>query len=156
MLTLASEFIDRIREHARHSYPEECCGFLFGSSESDVKNVKDLHELTNSSGENRSRRYVIGPEEYRNAEQWAEGIGMEVLGLYHSHPDHPSRPSQFDVDHALPWWSYIIISVERGIPSVISSWVLNDDRSGFGEEKITLVKENTKGPGVHSGVARVE
>jgi proteasome lid subunit RPN8/RPN11 len=136
MLKLESQFIDRIREHARRSYPEECCGFLFGSSEGETKRVRDLQELKNSSGENRSRRYVIGPDEYRNAEEWAERKGLEVLGLYHSHPDHPSRPSQFDVDHALPWWSYIIISVERGNPAVISSWVLNDDRTGFGEERI--------------------
>jgi proteasome lid subunit RPN8/RPN11 len=139
LLKLESEFIDRIREHARHSYPEECCGFLFGSSETDEKVVRDLRELNNSSGENRSRRYVVTPEQYRNAEVWAEGKGMEVLGLYHSHPDHPSRPSQFDTDHAFPWWSYVIISVEHGNPSLISSWVLKDDRTGFAEERIEEV-----------------
>jgi proteasome lid subunit RPN8/RPN11 len=139
LLKLESEFIERIKEHARRSYPEECCGFLFGSSESDVKVVRELRELTNSSGENRSRRYVVTPEEYRDAEVWAEGKGLEVLGLYHSHPDHPSRPSQFDTDHALPWWSYVIISVEHGNPSSISSWVLKDDRAGFGEERIKEV-----------------
>lgn len=141
MLKLESEFIDRIREHARHSYPEECCGFLFGSSDGEVRHVRDLQELTNSSGGNRSRRYVIKPEQYRNAELWAEGKGLEVLGLYHSHPDHPSRPSQFDVDHALPWWSYVIISVEGGKPALISSWVLRDDRLEFGEEGIEETKK---------------
>ncbi len=141
MLKLESEFTDRIRQHARQCYPEECCGFLFGSSDGELKHVRDLHELTNSSRESRSRRYVITPEEYRNAETWAEGRGWEVLGLYHSHPDHPSRPSQFDVDHALPWWSYVIISVESGNPSLISSWVLNDNRTGFGEERIEEMKE---------------
>lgn len=139
LLKLESEFIERIREHGQHSYPEECCGFLFGSSEGEVKHVRDLHELTNSSGENRSRRYVIRPEEFRAAEVWAAGKDLEILGTYHSHPDHPSRPSQFDLDHALPWWSYIILSVEKGNPSAISSWILNDDRSGFGEERIEVV-----------------
>jgi len=135
-LKLERDFIDRIREHARRSYPEECCGFLFGTSEDDSKVVREVHELANSSGENRARRYVVRPEEFRNAEVWAKGKGLLVLGLYHSHPDHPSRPSQFDLDHALPWWSYVIISVERGIPAMISSWVLNDDRSGFEAERI--------------------
>jgi proteasome lid subunit RPN8/RPN11 len=156
LLKLESEFIDRIREHARHSYPEECCGFLFGYSDGEVKHVSDLHELTNSSGDNRSRRYVITPEEYRTAEIWAEGKGLEVLGLYHSHPDHPSRPSQFDIDHALPWWSYIIIAVDKGIPSVISSWILNDDRTGFGEESIEQVKKPAPSPGIYSGVAKTD
>jgi proteasome lid subunit RPN8/RPN11 len=139
MVKLESEFIARIKEHARHSYPEECCGFLFGSSEGEVKHVRDLHELKNSSGDNRARRYQIRPDEYRDAEVWAEDNGLEVLGIYHSHPDHPSRPSQFDVEHALPWWTYMIISVERGNPSSITSWVLDDDRSGFGQEKIKVV-----------------
>jgi len=144
MVKLESKFIARIREHALHSYPEECCGFLFGSSDGELKHVHDLHELKNSSGENRSLRYVIGPDEYRNAEVWAEGNGLEVLGLYHSHPDHPSRPSQFDVEHALPWWTYIIISVERGNPTAITSWVLHADRSGFGEEAIEVVSSGVE------------
>ena len=138
MIRIGIDFVDRMKEHARSSYPEECCGFLFGNSGGDTKEVTDLHELTNSSHSNRTRRYVVTPEEFRNAEIWAQGRGLEVLGLYHSHPDHPSRPSQFDVDHALPWWSYIIIAVENGAPGTLQSWILRDDRSSFDEEGIAL------------------
>ena len=146
MLRIGIEFADRIHAHARQTYPEECCGFLFGKSEGELKEVTDLQELTNTSEANRSRRYVVTPEEFRNGEIWAEGKGLEVLGLYHSHPDHPSRPSQFDIDHALPWWSYVIVAVEKGSPSRMTSWVLKDDRSAFLEEKIeSWVERGTEG-----------
>jgi proteasome lid subunit RPN8/RPN11 len=136
VLILAAHFVERINKHARLAYPDECCGFLFGLSDGDLKHVTRLHELANESGKNRTRRYLITPEQFRNAEQWAEEKSYEILGLYHSHPDHPSRPSQFDLDHALPWWSYAIVSVERGTPSLLSSWVLKDDRSEFIEERV--------------------
>ena len=140
MLILATHFVQRIRVHARREYPDECCGFLFGSSEGDIRHVTRLHEMVNARGKNRSRRYLITPEQFRNAEQWAQGMRLEILGLYHSHPDHPARPSQFDLDHALPWWSYVIVSVEQGRPTALSSWVLKDDRSAFVEERIEKVR----------------
>ena len=145
MLILADHLVQRIRVHARRVYPDECCGFLFGSSEGEIKHVTRLHELANARGRNRSRRYLITPETFSQAEQWAQGMSLEILGLYHSHPDHPSRPSQFDLDHALPWWSYVIISVDRGNPAALSSWVLKDDRTEFNEESIenANVKDGT-------------
>lgn len=140
MLILAPHFVQRLRVHASREYPDECCGFLFGSSEGDIRHVTRLHELVNARGKNRSRRYLITPEQFRDAEQWAQGMRLEIIGLYHSHPDHPARPSQFDLDHALPRWSYVIVSVERGTPTALSSWVLKDDRSAYVEEKIQNVR----------------
>jgi proteasome lid subunit RPN8/RPN11 len=136
MLRLTNHVAERIKRHARLAYPDECCGFLFGTSDGDLKHASRLFELANASSRNRSRRFLIRPGEFRNAELWARGKSLEVVGLYHSHPDHPARPSQFDLDHALPWWSYVIISVEQGTPSMLTSWVLKDDRSEFVEEVV--------------------
>jgi proteasome lid subunit RPN8/RPN11 len=141
MLKLNDYFLDRIQTHARQSYPEECCGFLLGTASGPEKNVHDLLEFENSSEQNRTRRFIIKPEEYRNAESLAREKGLDVLGLYHSHPDHPARPSQFDLEHALPWWSYVIIGVDRGQPSTIASWLLHEDRLGFGEEQLVITEQ---------------
>jgi proteasome lid subunit RPN8/RPN11 len=149
MLRLKEELMERIKEHGRRSYPEECCGFLMGSSDGHAKVVRDILELSNSMQENRSRRYIVTPEEYREAEDRAQKLHLELLGVYHSHPDHPSRPSQFDLDHALPWWSYIIVAVDRGLPKEAGCWSLRDDRSGFDREPIEV---ETHAPAMKSGV----
>jgi proteasome lid subunit RPN8/RPN11 len=127
-----------MKTHSRLAYPEECCGFLFGTEEGGKKTVHEILELENSSEVYRNRRFIIEPEDYQNAESRARELGMDVLGIYHSHPDHPARPSQFDLEHALPWWSYVIIGVERGNPSAMSSWLLQEDRTKFDEEQIEM------------------
>lgn len=149
MLKLRDNLMERMKEHGRRSYPEECCGFLLGSSDGNARSVRDIFELGNAMQENRSRRYIVTPEEYREAEIRAQAVHLELLGVYHSHPDHPARPSQFDLDHALPWWSYIIIAVDRGSPSEVTCWQLRDDRSGFESEQVE-VEAST--PAVKSGV----
>jgi proteasome lid subunit RPN8/RPN11 len=136
MLKLEPGLHEQIRGQAAEAYPEECCGFLLGVPVASHKSVQKLLVLPNSSPENRARRYVVSPDAYRSAEQAAEKEGFEILGIYHSHPDHPSRPSQFDLDHALPSWSYIIVSVDRGTSAEMSSWVLMDDRSAFASEEL--------------------
>jgi proteasome lid subunit RPN8/RPN11 len=141
MLKLNDYFLDKMQTHARESYPEECCGFLLGTESGPEKNVLDLLEFKNSSEQNRTRRFTIKPEEYRDAESLAREKGLDVLGLYHSHPDHPARPSQFDLEHALPWWSYVIIEVDRGQPSAIASWLLQEDRDGFAEEQLVITEQ---------------
>ena len=140
MVRFKSHFLERMNVHASEAYPDECCGVLLGNVRGGAKEIYDVLELDNSSEENRARRFFIGPEEYRQAEQRAEEKGMEVLGLYHSHPDHPARPSQFDLEHAFPWWSYVIIGVERGKPVAVSSWLLQEDRLGFKEEQLVITE----------------
>lgn len=127
--------------HAGRTYPEECCGILLGTIEGEEKVVRDIMELTNSSEAQRTRRYIVTPEDYQKAEISAREKGMDVLGFYHSHPDHPARPSQFDLEHAFPSWSYIIIGVEKGHPSAMTSWLLQEDRSRFDEEHFEIVNE---------------
>lgn len=136
MISVDHQLRTAMHMHARQTYPEECCGILLGNEEGGQKHVTDIVRIQNAREENRNRRFVITPEDYRDAERRAAGAGQTVLGFYHSHPDHPAVPSQFDLDHAMPWCSYIIIAVDAGIPVATRSWVLADDRSAFHEEEV--------------------
>jgi len=129
-----------MKTHAGRTYPEECCGVLLGKNDGREKIVRDVLEIDNSSTGQRNRRFMITPEDYRKAEAQAAEKGFDVLGFYHSHPDHPARPSQFDLEHAFPWWSYVIITVARGNPGAMTSWKLREDRSQFEEETLEISK----------------
>jgi proteasome lid subunit RPN8/RPN11 len=123
---------DAIRAHGKAAYPDECCGALIGSGSSVLAAVA----LDNKTTSGARRRFLVEPADYRQAETRARAAGAELLGFYHSHPDHPARPSQFDLDHAWPNLSYVIVAVETGQPRAMTSWRLKDDRSAFNEEKI--------------------
>ena len=82
------------------------------------------------------RRFLVTPKDYREAERRAGEVGGELLGFYHSHPDHPARPSQYDLDHAWPFFSYVIVSVREGVSGDMTSWRLREDRSGFDQEDL--------------------
>ncbi|MBI3111799.1 MAG: M67 family metallopeptidase [Ignavibacteriales bacterium] len=153
MITIALTQLNQIKAHASATYPEECCGVLFGEEGESGKIVREILDIPNAKEENRERRFLITPEEYRRSEQEAERLGLEVLGFYHSHPDHPARPSQFDLEHAMPWWSYVIVSVKKGMPADVTSWSLDDDRREFREEKIAVDEREARRvmPGVGSG-----
>ena len=142
MLKLENRLVEVMKEHAGRMYPEECCGVLLGRNEGNEKIVLDAIEIDNSIQQQRTRRFIITPEDYRNAETKATTKGMDILGFYHSHPDHPARPSQFDLDHAFPTWSYMIIGVDKGIPVAMASWLLLDDRSRFEEEPFEIAIAN--------------
>lgn len=151
-IAIARGAMHKIRVHAMEAYPEECCGILIGKEESAGKEVYDVLRIGNAKEENRTRRFLITPEEYRRAEAGAGAAGLGVMGFYHSHPDHPARPSQFDLDHAWPWCSYVIVAVEQRIPAAVKSWILKDDRSGFDEELIDTL-EDVPGPRERAGAA---
>ncbi len=140
MLKLAGRAHLRITRHGERTYPEECCGVLLGREEADVRTVDDVVEINNSVDSNRGRRFLIMPDDYREAEETARKRGLELLGFYHSHPDHPAEPSRYDLDHAMPWFSYVITSVERGAATAIRSWVLLDERTGFREEPTEIIE----------------
>lgn len=139
-LALTHTALHKIKVHAMEAYPEECCGILLGTEGEAGKEVYDVMRIGNAKEENRTRRFLITPEEYKRAEESAGAEGLGVMGFYHSHPDHPARPSQFDLDHAWPWCSYVIAAVEHKIPAAVKSWVLKEDRSGFDEELIDSVE----------------
>ena len=136
MLRLSSELENNIRKEGESSYPNECCGIILGEINDDgIKNAKRTMAI-NNSGENGERyhRFLITPEDMLRAEQTARAAKPEVIGLYHSHPDHPSSPSGYDKDHALPFYSYVIVSVDGGKAQVLTSWELTDDRINFVQE----------------------
>lgn len=140
-LALRPGVVDAIRAHGVETYPNECCGALFGPAPSGVEGadraVTATFALPNTTEEGPRRRFLVRPQDYREAERRATELGVELLGFYHSHPDHPARPSQYDLDHAWPFFSYIIVSVRAGVSEDMTSWLLRDDRSGFDPEELT-------------------
>ncbi|MFO7302187.1 MAG: cysteine synthase [Acidobacteriota bacterium] len=120
-----------IRRHGARTYPDECCGALLGPKPGEVT---EAFPLDNTFPDERRRRFMVGPDEYRRAEARAAETGLQLVGFYHSHPDHPAEPSQFDLDHAWPNLSYLIVSVRQGQAKEARSWRLKADRSGFEEE----------------------
>lgn len=136
-LKLTAELLNAIERHAEAAYPHEGCGILLGRVEGDTRTVTDILPVENQREEAARRdRYLIPPEVVADGEEIAEQKGLEVIGFFHSHPDHPARPSAFDHEHAWPWYSYVITSVERGRASGSRAWRLLDDRSQFVEEEM--------------------
>ena len=154
VLKLSQAQIEAIRQHGARDYPNECCGILLGRAEGEQKQVcevlalknlrqepekaQELLPLESPGSESERNRFLIDPREQLRVEREARARGLEVLGYYHSHPDHPARPSNYDQEHAWPWYSYMILSVEAGEPKELSSWVLTDDRSQFDQEQIAV------------------
>ncbi|HZS46535.1 MAG TPA: M67 family metallopeptidase [Blastocatellia bacterium] len=138
MIKVTRELLDRIRQHGEQSYPYECCGLLLGKMIEGTKELADLLPIANSrEDEARHNRYLISPGEFLKAQRTARSRGLDIIGCYHSHPDHPARPSGFDLDHAtFPWDSFIITAVERGKAIDLNSFVMVEDRSRFDSEEI--------------------
>jgi proteasome lid subunit RPN8/RPN11 len=132
VLNVPEALLDAVRKHGEASYPEECCGFMLGAARDVVKLLPAGNERWDSAG----NRYLISPESYMNAEREALREGLEILGVYHSHPDAPAAPSEFDRLHALPGLSYVIVSVRRGEARNVASWTLSDDHERFEPEPI--------------------
>ena len=128
--------VDHIHEHAKESYPEECAGAMVGMSLDGMKIVVDVWRAENTHEEERSRRFLIEPLKIKEFEERAAERDVDVLGFYHSHPDHPAEPSEYDRDHAWPGYSYVIASVGKESVQDVRSWLLKDDRSGYDEEPI--------------------
>ena len=137
MITTES-VLDAIRRHGADAYPEEGCGFLLGTVTDDCDNrVVALHRATNRHTENRERRYELTADDYRDADAAAQEQDLDVVGTYHSHPDHPARPSNTDLDEAtFPGFTYVIVAVHDGTPDVLTAWSLAPDRSEFHREDI--------------------
>ncbi len=138
MVIILKELADRIENHGKSCYPEECCGIILGKSGGGKRNVSDVCEFQNHQEENRRRRFFVTPREYMRAERIAAEKGLELLGFYHSHPDHPAIPSEFDREHALPWFTYIVLAVEGGEAKVMTAWELSDSRDKFLERHLSV------------------
>lgn len=126
---LSAEAEAEIRRHGSETYPDECCGALIASGGTIV----EAYRLPNTTAAGARRRFLIGPEDYRLAEARARERGATLAGFYHSHPDHPSRPSAHDLEQAWPNLTYIIVAVHEATPGDLQGWRLLEDRSGFEE-----------------------
>lgn len=121
---------------ALQAYPDECCGFLFGKEESGDRVLTDILVVNNAKKGDKRRRFEIAPKDYLKAERLADEKGLSLLGVYHSHPNHPAVPSEHDRVAAQPYFSYIIVSVNDGTVNNVRSWRLNDEHQ-FEEENIS-------------------
>lgn len=137
-MKISDELLEQIRCHGEEAYPNECCGVMLGQHSNADNTVRALYRTENVHEEDRNRRYLITPDDYRDAQQEARSKSLEVVGVYHSHPDHPARPSETDLEQAtFPGFSYVIVSVEDGKASDLTAWDLSYDRSRFVEDPIT-------------------
>ncbi len=139
MITI-SDVLDAIRQHGADAYPEEGCGFLLGTVTDDGENrVRTIRRAENRQDERRTRRYQLTPDDYREADEAARKQGLDVVGVYHSHPDHPARPSETDLEEAtFPGYTYVIVAVQDGTPDTLTAWTLAPDRSEFRREEIAV------------------
>jgi proteasome lid subunit RPN8/RPN11 len=143
MSVVLSAALEReIRARGVAAFPHECCGFLFGTVEGERRRVERLVPADNErESEARRNRFLITPEAYRDADRLARAVGLDILGFYHSHPNAPAAPSAYDVDHAWPWYSYVIVSVGEEGSGQMTSWVLREDRSRFDGERLEILAE---------------
>jgi proteasome lid subunit RPN8/RPN11 len=145
-LALDSRLLAAIRQHGESDYPSEACGLMGGSVHEGGASVVRLVPLANTRTDSAHNRYLIDPGEFLRAQTQLDAAGLEVVGIYHSHPDHPPEPSAFDREHAWPRWSYVIVAVAGGHAGAVKSWRLADDRSAFSEEPITLEEQKVAWP----------
>ena len=142
VINITTEIVEDFMRHAESDYPHECCGFILGRFlEKESIGIK-YYKAKNIKVENRERRFLIDPLSYQKAENIADKLGLSIISIVHSHPDHPDKPSDFDRDHAWPGFSYIIISVKKGIAISYKSWRLNENRKFFIEENINIKRKN--------------
>jgi proteasome lid subunit RPN8/RPN11 len=144
MLKLLPEHEKIIRAEGESAYPNECCGILIGEIDSSgAKIVKYTEAIINAREDGEQyHRFLITPEDMMQAERNARKRKQDVVGFYHSHPDHPALPSDYDKEHALPFYSYVIVSVNKKKAEDLTSWELTADRKKFESEKILKEVEN--------------
>jgi len=152
-LKMSAEITQKIRQHGAETYPHECCGALLGRDAAldegtataggvqlPTREILAVFPLVNRRDDSPRNRFSVTPEDVRAAEKAGQEKGLELIGWYHSHPDHPARPSQYDREHAWPWYSYVIVSVANGKAMEMTSWRLSDDRAEYACEEIVITE----------------
>ncbi len=130
---------EELRRHGQDTYPHECCGILLGTSQAEQRQVQGVVRMRNVNAATPENRFDFDPREHLRVQREARERGLEIIGFYHSHPDHPARPSQFDLDHASwPGYSYVIMSVAQGKTGAVNSFELAEDRSHFIQEELAV------------------
>lgn len=149
-IELRQEDVERIHRHGAAGYPNESCGFLLGREVDGRRVVMEVAPLENvwqtaesnpyevRPGDSARNRSLVDPKDYLRIDREARQKGMDILSFYHTHPDHPARPSEFDRRHAVPYLIYVILAVERGVPREMTAWLLSEDGSQFLPESICI------------------
>ena len=138
-LKIPQDILDRIHAHGEAAYPEEGAGLLLGTFSDQDRRIQTIVPFANAREDGaRHNRYLITPQDMLEGENAAARLGLDVIGVFHSHPDHPNRPSDFDREWAMPWFSYIITSIEKGRAMESRAWRLTEDRATFDEEQISV------------------
>jgi proteasome lid subunit RPN8/RPN11 len=141
-LRISNALVRRIHAHGVETYPNECCGALLGKDGETFREVVELLPLANRRDDSPRNRFEVTPSDVQMAEKKAREMRIDVIGWYHSHPNAPARPSEFDREHAWPWYSYVIVSVEESGPRDMKSWRLRGDRSAYDPEAIESVAQS--------------
>ena len=139
---IPKSLVEQINRHGEQDYPHECCGFMYGHVSGEERHITELRMQSNEREDSRENRFLISPDEFMQAERYARKTGLDMLGVYHSHPDHPAIPSEFDREHAWPWYTYLIVNVGKGKAGVLKGWQLREDRSGYDELELTIEEES--------------
>jgi proteasome lid subunit RPN8/RPN11 len=146
-LWIDAECAEKIRAHGVKTYPHECCGALLGRDadsavgEGRPREILEVFPLVNQREDSPRNRFSVSARDVIAAEKAALARGLSVVGWYHSHPDHPAKPSEYDREHAWPWYSYIILSVRGRVSREMTSWKLREERDGYEEEEILEARE---------------
>jgi proteasome lid subunit RPN8/RPN11 len=136
LLKIKKDLIDKIKNQAENGYPYEICGFILGKNDyqSDTREATQIIQVENQNKERANDRFEISPKDYMKVESYADKNNLQIIGIYHSHPDHPDKPSQTDLLYALEGLSYIIVSVQNKKAVSYRSWYLKDGK--FEEEEV--------------------
>lgn len=138
MILIKEKLLEKMRYHAQQEYPRECCGALIGKHGNPGMKVLAVMPLDNRRrGAASLTRFLVTADDYRHVVKEATKRNLDVLGFYHSHPDHPPCPSAFDREHALPWYAYVIVGVDEGSAGDVTCWKLTEDRTRFDPQPIT-------------------
>jgi proteasome lid subunit RPN8/RPN11 len=140
-ISISKSLVEQIENHARIAYPEECCGFLLGTGENNRRTILKIEPANNINKDLRTMRYEIAPNDIIKMEKQAQENNLWLLGFYHSHPDHPAKPSRYDSEGAWPWYTYLILSVKQGMPKTMRAWNFNIDKHLFEEEKLIVIQQ---------------
>ena len=146
-IELRRQDLERIEKEGVASYPNECCGMLLGKEQDGRKVILDILPLPNAREDSPRNRFLILPEDFLKGAREAQSRGLDILGFYHSHPDHFAQPSEFDRQHAWPWYTYLILGVNGGVAGALTGWQLSEDRTQFLQEELRVSVKESPGAG---------
>ncbi|MCC6291146.1 MAG: M67 family metallopeptidase [Bryobacterales bacterium] len=139
MIRIGDEAWQVMRAHAEAVYPNECCGAMLGRNDGDTKHVTAALPLDNVHAGPRMTRYELRPEDLLRADKVARGRGLDLIGIFHSHPDHDAYFSETDLKNSCPWYSFVVVSVKAGRFDHAKSFLPNMEQTEAPEEALELL-----------------